>query len=118
MFENVLFSINILQKSSWALGEEFLLVGVQGLVMSPGAGTLAAILMLTLLIFWKLCNYLKLSKPGFASSLSRKDETIVKKCFCPGKAGELAGFFRTLHTGCRGGNLLMPIGHFSLECTL
>jgi len=55
--------------------QQFLLVGVQGLVLSQAQCTLAKLLILTLLIFERcaLCNYIELSKPSFTSSLSRKD---------------------------------------------
>jgi len=58
--------------------QQFLLVGLHGLVLSPGTGTLA-----TLLKPRKLCNYMELSKLDFASSLSRKDERIAKSAFSP-----------------------------------
>jgi len=100
----------IFQKSPWALGvlstdlyfcaeislyfSAFFVGGSARSDLSPGAGTLATLLILTLLIFWKLCNYMEFSKPGFTSSLSRKDEIIAaKSAFPQGRQVSLSAFF-------------------------
>jgi len=76
--------------------------------LSPGRGNLtnkwahkpkhlngpeATLLILTLLFFCKLCNYMEFSKPGFASSPSRKDERIAKSAFPQGRRVSLMAFF-------------------------
>jgi len=48
--------------------------------------------------FWKLCNYVELSKPSFVlSAFYQKTMKESRKILFPKKTSELAGFFLTLH---------------------
>jgi len=70
--------------------------GLQGLVLSPDAGYsryAANTHLLIFLFFWKFCNYMELSKLGFVSSLSRKDERIAKSAFPQGRRVSLPALF-------------------------
>jgi len=63
---------------------------------------------------------MELSKPGFASSLSRKDERIAKSAFLQGRLVNLPAF--SLHYMLGAGEGIceypIPIGHLLLWCTL
>jgi len=66
------------------ISQQFLLVGEQGLVLSPGVSGWFSLRYLRYATdihttgFSKVCN-LELCKPSFTSSLSREDENIFPK---------------------------------------
>jgi len=69
--------------------------GVQSLVFYQAQDSLA-MLLISHYGFWKLYNYIELSKPSFNSGLSRKDERI-ENCYFPKTTSGLARFFLQLH---------------------
>jgi len=115
MLENVLFLINILKIAMSAIGalssdfsvcytfvlkfrfitHQFLLVGVQGLILFPSTGYPRYATNTHTTVFLKVLQlqYMELSKLGFASSLSRKDDRITKSAFPRGQWVSLLAFF-------------------------
>jgi len=78
--------------------QQFLLVGVEGLIVCPGAGYPRYAIdthTVTLLVFerWAI---IELNKSSLTSSQSKIDERIAKSAFFPKTTSELAGFFLTL----------------------
>jgi len=92
--------------------QQFLMVRVKDLILSLGAGYPRYTTDTHTTGFWKVCNYIELSKPSFILSAFYQKKMKEPQKILFSKTSELSGFFLTLHAHAerQRGNLWIPIG--------